>query len=216
MNIDFDSGFDFENNEMQIIKDFMSRKEEKTIKIYEAALNVFARYGYKRTRVEDIADELGMTKGSLYLYVKSKKDLYHKTVSYGLRKWQAEVAGAIERVPDIEQKFRVLCETSYDYLAQDQALRRILIDDPGIFTISSDEDRFRDINQASVSMLREVLANGIAQQRFREADVDHLAELLYSIYVMFIIKTYVKSDGKSTRIMFKQAVDIILNGILTA
>ena len=50
------------------------RKKEKQEAIYEAALRVFARYGFRKTTVEDIARELGMTKGNLYLYARDKRE----------------------------------------------------------------------------------------------------------------------------------------------
>jgi len=191
----------------------MSR-EEKLSAIYEAALRVFARYGFRRTRVEDIADELGMTKGNLYLYVENKKDLYEKAVAHGLLRWQDMVGKSIEKIEDIEEQFLVMCRKSYTYLSRDVSLRTVLINDPSIFPLSSKEDPFYEINHASMRMLRSVLEKGIAQGRFREVDVDHVTELLYSIYVMFIIKTYVKSEGKSTQKMFEQGLDIILQGLL--
>ena len=49
---------------------------------------------------------------------------------------------------------------------------------------------------------------------FRNVDVAHVAEFLYSIYVMFIIKTYIKSEGQSTQIMFNEGLTILLNGLL--
>lgn len=191
----------------------MSR-EEKLTRIYEAGLRVFARYGYRRTRVEDIADELGMTKGNLYLYVKDKRDLYEKAVSHGLLQWQAMVARSIEKIDDVCEQFLALCRKSYAYLSRDVSLRSVLINDPSIFPLSSREDQFSEINRASMDLLRNVLARGIREGRFREVDVDHLAELLYSIYVMFIIKTYVKSEGKSTQKMFEQGLDVVLHGLL--
>lgn len=191
----------------------MSR-EEKLSAIYEAALRVFARYGFRRTRVEDIADELGMTKGNLYLYVENKRDLYEKAVAHGLLRWQDMVGKSIEKIDDIEEQFLVMCRKSYTYLSRDVSLRTVLINDPSIFPLSSREDPFYEINHASMNMLRSVLEKGIAQGRFREVDVDHVTELLYSIYVMFIIKTYVKSEGKSTQKMFEQGLDIILQGLL--
>ncbi|HQG30378.1 MAG TPA: TetR/AcrR family transcriptional regulator [Deltaproteobacteria bacterium] len=189
-------------------------REEKLAAIYEAALRVFARYGFRRTRVEDIADELGMTKGNLYLYVENKKDLYEKAVAHGLLRWQDMVGKSIEKIEDIEEQFLVMCRKSYTYLSRDVSLRTVLINDPSIFPLSSKEDPFYEINHASMRMLRSVLEKGIAQGRFREVDVDHVTELLYSIYVMFIIKTYVKSEGKSTQKMFEQGLDIILQGLL--
>ena len=45
-------------------------------------------------------------------------------------------------------------------------------------------------------------------------NVTYVTELLFSIYVMFIIKTYIKSEVKSASRMFEQAVDLILVGLL--
>src|SRR5690554_5551048 len=158
-------------------------REEKLIRIYEAALRVFARYGYRRTRVEDIADELGMTKGNLYLYVRDKRDLYEKAVSHGLLQWQTMVAKSIEKIDDVCDQFVTLCRKSYTYLSRDVSLRAILINDPSIFPLSSKEDPFSEINRASMDMLKGIIVRGIEEGRFRQVDVDHLSELLYSIYV---------------------------------
>jgi len=189
-------------------------RQEKLNRIFDAALKVFAQYGYKRTRVEDIAAELGMTKGNLYLYAKDKRDLYEKAVSYGLLRWQSKVRDAVSGIEDVREQFATMCKKSFMYLSRDVALRTILINDPAIFPLSPREDRFAAINLASMEMLRTVLKKGMDEKRFRRIDVKYVTDLLYSIYVMFIIKTYIKSEGKSSRKMFEQGLDIILNGLL--
>ena len=65
--------------------------------IYQTALTVFAQFGFSKTTMEDIAGRLDMTKGNLYLYVKNKQDLYHKTVAYALLRWQGRVAEAVSQ-----------------------------------------------------------------------------------------------------------------------
>ena len=189
-------------------------REDKLPKIYEAAMRVFAQYGYKRTRVEDVAAELGMTKGNLYLYVVNKRDLYEKAIAYGLLNWQSMVSKAIANIDDTIEQFIVLCKKSFTYLSGDVALRTILINDPTIFPLSRREDQFYEINRASVAMLKSILVKGINEGKFREVDVDHVCELLFSVYVMFIIKTYVKSEGRSTQKMFEQGIDIVLQGLV--
>jgi AcrR family transcriptional regulator len=44
--------------------------------ILEAARRIFARLGYAATSVEDIAREAGMAKGTIYLYFKSKEEVF--------------------------------------------------------------------------------------------------------------------------------------------
>jgi len=53
----------------------MSKKQAKTEEIYAIAARLFATKGYHATRIQDIAAELGMLKGSLYYYFASKEDL---------------------------------------------------------------------------------------------------------------------------------------------
>ena len=60
------------------------RKKIKNEVIYEAALKVFAKYGYRKTTLEDIAGEMDMTAANLYAYFQSKRELYEQTVSYAM------------------------------------------------------------------------------------------------------------------------------------
>ena len=193
----------------------MSRKSDRKEQILEAALHVFARYGFRRARVEDVADQLGMTKGNLYLYASSKKDLHDQAVAYGLGRWRSRVAEKIAFLEDPVEKFRTLCLASYEYLVEDTVLCAILTDDPSIFTLSPSEDRFREINQGALSMLESALSEGVNQGRFRDINVESVANSLFSIYVMYIIKT-ARSDGDRLSIgkMFSDTLDIILHGLI--
>ncbi|HEY6540074.1 MAG TPA: helix-turn-helix domain-containing protein, partial [Ktedonobacteraceae bacterium] len=46
--------------------------EERRNQILAAASTVFARSGFHEARMDDIAEEVGLSKGALYLYYKSK------------------------------------------------------------------------------------------------------------------------------------------------
>lgn len=51
----------------------------------EAAAATFVTHGYARAQVEDVADELGVAKGTVYGYVSSKETLFALAVAYGDR-----------------------------------------------------------------------------------------------------------------------------------
>src|SRR5882724_8325558 len=44
--------------------------------VIEAACRIFARLGYSATNVDDIAKEAAMAKGTIYLYFKSKEEIF--------------------------------------------------------------------------------------------------------------------------------------------
>jgi AcrR family transcriptional regulator len=54
------------------------RPESRPEEILEAALHVFGEQGFARTRLEDVARRAGVSKGTLYLYFKSKEDLFRE------------------------------------------------------------------------------------------------------------------------------------------
>lgn len=187
---------------------------EKLNQILEVSLKVFAHYGYRKASMEEIAEKLGMTKGNLYFYCRNKLDLYEKTVAHALLRWQTRVRDAIERERDIVKKFMVLGLKSYEYLSEDEDLRTIIMKDPAIQAITPSEDRFPGIGQASYTMLKSIIRQGVDEKRFRPIDVDHVTGFLYSIYCMFIIKTYVKSEGQSAQGMYQAGIDLLLKGLL--
>ena len=59
------------------VKERREREEKSRLgSILEAAEKVFTRSGYNQARVEDIAEEAELAKGTLYYYFKSKDEIY--------------------------------------------------------------------------------------------------------------------------------------------
>ncbi|WP_217574394.1 TetR/AcrR family transcriptional regulator [Streptomyces sp. GbtcB7] len=54
--------------------------------VLDAAARVFARQGYEGTSIDDIADELGSTKGRVYHYYRSKSDMLLGVLNAGSHK----------------------------------------------------------------------------------------------------------------------------------
>ena len=58
------------------------RPESRPEEILDAALHVFGEQGFARTRLEDVAKRAGVSKGTLYLYFKSKEDLFREMARF--------------------------------------------------------------------------------------------------------------------------------------
>ena len=59
---------------------FQRRKEDRPAEITKAALAAFAEKGYAATRVDEVAKRAGVSKGLLYLYFKTKEDLFKAVI----------------------------------------------------------------------------------------------------------------------------------------
>ncbi len=59
---------------------YQRRKDARPAEITEAAMAAFAENGYAATRVDDVAKRAGVSKGLLYLYFKTKEDLFKAVI----------------------------------------------------------------------------------------------------------------------------------------
>ncbi len=189
------------------------RKKEKAETIYRAALKVFAEYGFKKATVEEIARELDMTKGNLYLYAEDKQDLYRKCVEYALLCWQGHVREAVERETDVRQRFLVMCREAVKYLSVDGDFRRVLMRDPDIFPMFPESDPYRQINRNSMTMIKTILQTGMREGKFREVNLATVPQIIFSIYKMIIIQTYINAGGRSMQKMFEETLDLLTRGL---
>ncbi len=62
----------------------LKKREKKRTKIIEAAEKLFFNKGYENTKMQEIADDLKIAKGTLYIYFQSKQDLYLAILAKGL------------------------------------------------------------------------------------------------------------------------------------
>ena len=56
------------------------RKLERPAEILDAALKVFAQKGFAAARMDDIAKDAGVTKGTIYLYFENKEAVFKSLV----------------------------------------------------------------------------------------------------------------------------------------
>ena len=61
---------------------FLSLPDDKRTSIINAALRVFSQYGYKKSPINEIAAEAGISKSLLFYYFKNKKELYLYLLQY--------------------------------------------------------------------------------------------------------------------------------------
>lgn len=70
-------------------------------KIMQSAMQNFAKNGFDRTRMEDIATAAGLAKGTLYLYFKNKEDLFYAICDHNLEELRNQLSRLFNRKENI-------------------------------------------------------------------------------------------------------------------
>jgi len=199
----------------------MKKKQYRLEQIYEAALGVFARFGYKKTTMADIATQMGMSQGNLYLYIRSKRDLYEKSVIHALYKFEKFMVEALQTEEDTVRQIIAMSEAGFVYISDNEDLRAVIINDEGLLLRPLEEifssenvENYAEDYEFSKNILEKCLKQGIRENHFRQFNTGYISELLTQIYTMFIKQVLIMPEEISRKEMTKEIVNLVLYGIV--
>lgn len=101
--------------------------EQRRTSILQAARAVFARNGYANTVVEDIAQEAGIGKGTLYLYFPSKEQIYLAALLENARELDLESRRAMAVASTWQDALHAYVTVRLNYFDAHQDFLRIYI-----------------------------------------------------------------------------------------
>ena len=138
------------------------QKAQRQEEILKAAFNVFAAHGYEAARIDDVARQAGIAKGTIYLYFRDKEQLFRAVVRSLVQKRFDAVAERF--VGTAEQLLRELLSRMYGQIVRNDkvcAIVRLLIAEGGRFPQLT-EIYHREIIAPGMKAVRHVLIQGIA------------------------------------------------------
>lgn len=178
------------------------------------AAKIFARFGFKKTSIDEIAKEAGVGKGTVYLAAESKEELFYQVLHREVRSWQAACAKVIDpRVPADQLLMRLYLEAQKHLDAN--TLVRDLFRGEMVRMLPKWAKRFDELRDLGRANLSEVLRIGTRQKIFRaDLEIDVVAALLQDMHLAAQI---LRPDSASDAEMAERAqigFDLILRGIL--
>jgi AcrR family transcriptional regulator len=155
------------------------RKQARPSEILDAALKVFAAKGYAAARMEDIAQEAGVTKGTIYLYFENKEAVFKSLVRESLGATVTQVAAEVARstAPARELLSFALGAMANLLTNSDRiVLPKIVIAESGNFPELARFYRF-EIIEKGLTAFGAVVERAMAAGELRRLPVEHVVRL---------------------------------------
>ena len=182
---------DIEQKKAQLVH---RRKDE----ILTAAKRIFAKNGFRRTKIDQIAEELNVGKGTIYRYFDDKKSLFLAVFEKGIQHLQENFRSNVQPITDPQLKLIKAVRTYFDFFDNDGDLIEILMQVRSEFK--------DDYKRAFISMYRdyivriqENLRNGIKMGIFRDLDVEKTAEAISAAMQGVLQSFYVREFGPESQ-----------------
>ncbi len=142
------------------------RWESRRELIVRAAVDVFAEMGLEGATLEAVGERVGLTKASLYYYVKSKEELLGHVVGHVVQAQERAVAELTHDGMTPEERLRVFCLGH---------LRSLFADPAGkvaarVALSGHTDELVRSVFHGYMGGLDAILADGVAAGVFRPVD----------------------------------------------
>jgi AcrR family transcriptional regulator len=105
----------------QALTDFRRRE------ILAAAIKVFGKKGFADTSVDDIAAAAKIAKGTLYLYFRSKEDIYTTALHQAVDRLQALIVERLATARGLQEKLAIVIATRLEFWIDQKSLYRLII-----------------------------------------------------------------------------------------
>jgi len=178
--------------------------------IIAAAAKSFARFGFKKTSVDEIAKDAGVAKGTVYLAAESKEDLLYQAVLHELRHWNAQMSKLIDPRKAALELLSELAQVGLASLEHRPLIKQLFEGDMHTL-LPHWQDRFDELTRMGHRNTVEVLQLGIKQGRFRsDLDAEATAELLLDLQISTMLFHNRETPDREERLMRRLTAAIAL------
>lgn len=198
-------------------------KQKRKEEITEAAEQVFFSRGFDKATMDDIAEKAELSKGTLYLYFKSKEDLHVAVARKAivlLRAFTlkaAELEGsALEKLQRMGWACVEFSKSHPDHMKSIMTLEGL---EPGSTSYTSSEVQNLIYNESTVGTVIQVVEQGVAEKMIR-SDIPGLLvahtlwmTVLSVIRFVTMRRELVEMLDLSPENIFKSHFELVLNGI---
>lgn len=191
-------------------------KKKKAEAIADAALKVFRKHGYYKTRMVDIAQMAGMGKGTLYEYFKDKADILRFAFDQYFSVFAEGISEAVKEKTKPSEKILSLIDFALQHAAEWEDHCAIYID---YFSAARTEERKRFSLSDIYAEMKDILEHLIKEAQLageieEQFDPGAVAELLLSIYDGIILHKIFAGQRMNMDLIRKTTMAFVVQGIL--
>lgn len=182
-----------------------SKKDATRENILKIAREIFSKYGYKKTTLDDIANAVRKGKSSLYYYFKSKEDLFQAVIMKEVEILAHELEIVINRNTDPVDKLRDYILTKLKTFRNLANFYHALEND--VTAIGFIDEVKMKYERDEIRMIKRILIEGVRKNEFEIYDFN-----LAAIGITTAIKGLEMplSAGPYGTVNLERGVDIIL------
>lgn len=185
---------------------------ERHTEIIDTAIELFRKKNYHGTSMQDIAEAVGIYRGSLYHYINSKEEILYQIVERPVSKGMEALKKIQEENLPPVQKLRRAMEYHVRYSMDHQAVVAIMLEDTKHLSENL-QKQIRKTQKKYEDTFFNIIKEGIQNGDFRELDAKVVTFAILGM-TNWMYRWYGEGGKLSADEIAGQFLDMILHGLL--
>ncbi len=188
--------------------------EQRRLQILDVAAGIFAERGYQKTEMQEVAQTVGLGKGTIYRYFASKQELFLATVDRGMRRLSETVLASAVGVDDPLDVVIHAVRAYLRFFKQHPEYVELLIQERAEFRDRKTPTYFvhREVNRVR---WRQHYADLMASGRLRTMPVERILDVIGGLLYGTMFTNHFAGRDKCVADQAEDILDVIFHGILT-
>lgn len=190
----------------------MTKSERTRLKIMASAAKVFNEKGFDSASIQDIANDAGIAKGTIYYYVDKKEDILLSLLKYGKTRLFGKVEKDLGRFATASDKIDFVIRNHLKIMKTVGPIIPFFAQSM-VAPDSRSRDMMSGFREEYLDLLESIIKEGIQSGEFRQVDTKRTAVAILALVVGQMLQ-YKLFHGKiNAKVMSDTALDIALNGL---
>ena len=193
------------------------RSKEEVVEEYrkqticDAAMRVVARKGMKSVTVQDIADEAGVAKGTVYIYFQSRDEILSRTMDGATEKLLEKLAAACKSCSSFREILEQRVRAQLQHFDENRDFFRLYL----AMSEPFGEKRLKQHStyQTYLAQLQKLIREAIARGEVRSENVERLAITIASVTREIVLNRIIEREPPPIEQDAHFAVEFIMRGI---
>jgi len=186
--------------------------EQRRLQILIESIGHFSRNGYHETDLQTIAASLEIAKGTIYLYFKTKEELFNTAVEHAVQALADSIHREVMAVDGPVDKIRAIVRVHYTFFYRQRELVQIIIRERGEL-LARAESTYHRVFQDNALHIENILRDGIRQKIFRKVNTEETTLILASLLTGSIFTHVYKNTRKAMETSIAATCDLLLKGL---
>lgn len=187
--------------------------EESRKRIIEISRRIFARFGFKKTTMEEIALATSKGKSSIYYYFKSKEEIFKAVVEKEAAELENELLLSISKVDDPIEKLKIYISVRMRKLNKLKNFYSALKSD-FLSHLEFIEDIRKSYDNDEIRIVTEIIKEGIANEKFTIEDPDLAAVAIVTAMKGLEVPLFINKEQGNFETRLNNLLDFLFYGIV--